>query len=59
MARKPQRHQPDAKSKTDLRRGQFTPGVPSLRKTPTPRSGTGTTRAEEAMLFDEPTGEAP
>jgi len=50
----PQRPRPAGKSKTDLRRGQFTPGIGSPKKTAPPRGGTGTTRAEEALLFDEP-----
>ena len=52
--RRPEQPDPAAKSKTDLRRGQFTPGLPAARKTNAPRPGTGTTDAEQAMLFDEP-----
>ena len=49
---------PAAKSKTDLRRGQFTPGVSNGKKPAAPlRRSTGTTRAEEAMLLDEMLGE--
>ncbi|MEP6672318.1 MAG: hypothetical protein ABJF10_24350 [Chthoniobacter sp.] len=54
MARQPQRPRPAEKSKTDLRRGQFTPGTASAKKTVAPRGGNGTTSAEQAMLFDEP-----
>jgi len=45
---------PVEKSKTELRRGQLTPGSPPARRPPTKRGGGGTSRAEEAMLFDEP-----
>ena len=50
---------PVAKSKTDLRRGQFTPGISNGKKPASapPRRNTGTTRAEEAMLLDELLGE--
>jgi len=54
MARPSPRPRPAGKSKTDLRRGQVTPGVPAGKRTAAPRGGTGTSRAEEAMLFDEP-----
>jgi len=57
MAR-PTTPRPAGKSKTDLRRGQFTPGIPSAKKTGAPRRSTGTSRAEEAMLFDEIPGGA-
>ena len=49
-----QRPDPAGKSKTDLRRGQFTPGVPSVKKSAAPRGGGGTSQAEQALLFDEP-----
>lgn len=45
--------QPAGKSKTDLRRGQFTPGNPSTKNSVRPRGGAGTTEDEQAMLFDE------
>ncbi len=51
------RPQPAGKSKTDLRRGQFTPGTARLNKDVTPRGGAGTTEDEQAMLFDEERGE--
>jgi len=45
---------PAGKSKTGLRRGQFTPGNPLARKAPAPRRDTTTTTsAEQALLFDE------
>jgi hypothetical protein len=53
-ARQPQRPRPAGRSKTNLRRGQFTPGIASPKKTAPPRGGSGTTRAEEALLFGEP-----
>jgi hypothetical protein len=57
MATQPERSQPAEKSKTDLRRGQYTPGqAVGAKRPPTPRNATGTTREEEAMLFDEPGG---
>ncbi|HEY3901374.1 MAG TPA: hypothetical protein VGM54_22385 [Chthoniobacter sp.] len=54
MARKPDQRHPEPKSKTGLRRGQFTPGIPSKDKAATPRDRNGTSRDEEAMLFGEP-----
>jgi len=49
---------PAAKSKTDLRRGKFTPGISNGKKPSAPlRRSTGTTRAEEAMLMDDLLGE--
>ena len=45
---------PAGKSKTGLRRGQFTPGSPLAKKAPAPRRDTTTTSAEQALLFDEP-----
>lgn len=46
---------PAGKSKTGLRRGQFTPGNPLAKKAPAPhRDMTTTTNAEQALLFDEP-----
>ena len=57
MAKDEQRPRPTGKSKTDLRRGQFTPGIPSTKKTATPRGGAGTNQDEQAMLFDETSGE--
>ncbi len=54
MAGHVHRHLPDAKTKTDLRRGQFTPGNPAAKKSPAPpRRDTATTNAEQALLFDE------
>ena len=44
---------PAGKSKTGLRRGQFTPGNTLARKAPAPRRDTTTTSAEQALLFDE------
>ena len=61
MATPPERSQPAEKSKTDLRRGQFTHGMGvGAKKTPAPRGAAGTSREEEAMLLGEPveTGEA-
>jgi hypothetical protein len=52
MARKTEQRRPEPKSKTDLRRGQSAPGIPGTNKGVTQRA-TGTTRAEEAMLFAE------
>jgi hypothetical protein len=48
-----QPHRPKApgKSKTDLRRGQFTPGRPVARKSEAPRANTATTLAEQGLLF--------
>jgi 2'-5' RNA ligase len=55
MASQPERPaQIPGKSKTGLRRGQFTPGNPLAKKAPTPRHDTTTTNAEQALLFDEP-----
>jgi hypothetical protein len=56
-AQQPDRPRPTGKSKTDLRRGQFTPGIGSPRKNTPPRADNGTTRAEEALLLDEPLDE--
>ena len=58
MARNAPRPKPAGKSKTDLRRGQFTPGVASAKKTGVPRTSTGTSRAEQALLFGDPLGGA-
>lgn len=58
MVRQPQRARPAEKSKTDLRRGQLTPGMPAAKKTATPRGSRGTSPAEQGMLFDEPLGDA-
>jgi hypothetical protein len=44
---------PAAKSKTDLRRGQFTPGIARPKKALPPRGAAPTSRDEEAMLFGE------
>jgi hypothetical protein len=52
MASDSERPLPAGKSKTDLRRGHFTPGNPSAKKRPAPRRGTTTTNAEQALLFD-------
>ncbi len=56
MAGQPERPAavPAGKSKTGLRRGQFTPGNVLAKKAPTPRPDTTTTSAEQALLFDEP-----
>lgn len=48
---------PATKSKTDLRRGQFTPGIAKAKKTIAPRTAAATSRDEEAMLFGEPPDE--
>jgi hypothetical protein len=53
MAGPSPRRLPAGKSKTDLRRGQFTPGNPAGKKGPTPPRGTATTSTEQALLFDE------
>ena len=54
MAGKSQRPAPGGgKSKTDLRRGRFTPGNPAAKKTPAPRRDTVTSNAEQAILFAE------
>lgn len=50
------RRQPSGKSKTDLRRGKFTPGYPSGKKSTMPRGGGGATIEEQVMLFDEELG---
>jgi hypothetical protein len=47
---------PPGKSKTDLRRGHFTPGLPTVKKSPAPIRSTSTTNAEQALLFDEDLG---
>jgi hypothetical protein len=47
------RRQPEGKSKTDLRRGQFTPGMARPNKEAPPRGGGGTSLDEQSMLFDE------
>jgi hypothetical protein len=49
---------PAGKSKTDLRRGHFTPGNPAAKKAPPPRRNMMTTNAEQAMLFDVGSGSA-
>ncbi|MEZ0254852.1 MAG: hypothetical protein ACAI37_06220 [Chthoniobacter sp.] len=49
---------PAAKSKTDLRRGQFTPGIERPKQAIAPRGTAGTSRDEEAMLFGEPPDES-
>jgi len=56
MAPQSPRPLPAGKSKTDLRRGQFTPGNAAARKNPAPPRGTTTTSAEQALLFDEESG---
>jgi hypothetical protein len=53
-AQQPDRPRLAGKSKTELRRGQFTPGMAAPRKNAPPRADNGTSRAEEALLFDEP-----
>ena len=51
------RPQPAGKSKTDLRRGQFTPGNPAApQKSPAPQRNAATTKAEQALLFGEDFG---
>jgi hypothetical protein len=56
----PSRHShPPGKSKTDLRRGHFTPGHPVARKDHEPRRNTATTHAEQALLFSEAAAEEP
>ena len=52
MNKRPPRPQPAAKSKTDLRRGHFTPGHRIAGKAHA-RHAAATTLAEQAMLFDE------
>jgi len=47
------RPQPAGKSKTDLRRGQFTPGMARPKKEGVPRGGAGASLDEQAMLFEE------
>jgi hypothetical protein len=55
MARKfDLQRRPEPKSKTDLRRGQFTPGIPTTEKVPAHCDRKGTSRDEEAILFGEP-----
>ena len=56
MESEPQRPLSPGKSKTDLRRGQFTPGLPTVKKNPEPIRSTSTTNAEQALLFDEDLG---
>ena len=56
MAGDSDRPLPPGKSKTDLRRGHFTPGLPTAKKSPAPRLDTKTTNAEQALLFDEDAG---
>jgi hypothetical protein len=58
MSARSQRPRPPGKSKTDLRRGQFTPGQPFAKKVPAPRGGTATSIAEQALLFGERNGSA-
>jgi len=53
------RPHPPGKSKTALRRGDFTPGHPAARKDSTPRVNTATTHAEQAMLFSEASAKEP
>jgi hypothetical protein len=53
MAGESPRPQPTGKSKTDLRRGEFTPGNPSAKKRPAPPRNTSTTNDEQAALFGE------
>jgi hypothetical protein len=53
MADESPRPEPAGKSKTDLRRGQFTPGNPSAKKRSAPPRDTSTTNAEQAALFGE------
>jgi hypothetical protein len=48
---KPQRA--PGKSKTELRRGQLTPGLGRPKKALPPRGAAPTSREEEAMLFGE------
>jgi hypothetical protein len=48
------RPHPAGKSKTGLRRGHFTPGIALGKKAAPARGSNGTTRAEEALLFQEP-----
>jgi hypothetical protein len=43
---------PAGKSKTDLRRGQFTPGFPAAKKNAKPQRSTAITNAEQSLLFD-------
>jgi hypothetical protein len=45
--------QPQAKSKTALRRGHFTPGHQFIGKPNAPRTGNPTSNAEQALLFAE------
>jgi hypothetical protein len=54
MAKNSDQRRPEPKSKTDLRRGQFTPGIPTTDKESTPRNRHGTSRDEQAILFGEP-----
>lgn len=54
MNRDAQPQRPAAKSKTELRRGQFTPGIERPKQAIAPRGTAGTSRDEEAMLFGEP-----
>lgn len=56
MASRAHRPLPEGKSKTDLRRGQFTPGNPAAKKRSAPPRDTATTLAEQALLFDEDSG---
>ena len=53
------RPQPPGKSKTDLRRGHFTPGHRVAGKAHAPRGGEATTHAEQALLFDDAAGGEP
>ena len=55
----PSHSHPPGKSKTDLRRGHFTPGHPAARKNSTPRVNTATTHAEQALLFHDAASEEP
>lgn len=41
------------KSKTELRRGQFTPGIEKRKNALPPRGAAPTSREEEAILFGE------
>jgi len=50
----PQRPRPAGKSKTGLRRGHFTPAIARAKNAAPPRGSNGTTRAEEALLLNEP-----
>jgi hypothetical protein len=50
---------PAGRSKTDLRRGRFTPAQPAVAKVHLRAAPKATTNAEQALLFNEPAAPEP